>query len=64
MDTMGAITGMIAIIGTDIIVTENIVTESIVTMTGIAIGTGIIAITATAGAIASPRRVQRRSELL
>ena len=45
MDTMGATTGMIAIIGTGIIVTENIAT-----MTGIAIG--IIATTATTGAIA------------
>jgi len=46
---MGATTGMIAIIGTGIIVTENIAT-----MTGIAIGTGIgiIATTATTGAIA------------
>jgi hypothetical protein len=45
---MGATTGMIATIGTGIIVTENIAT----TMTGTAIGTGIIAMTATTGAIA------------
>ena len=37
MDTMGATTGMIAIIATGIIVTENIAT----TMTGIAITTDI-----------------------
>jgi hypothetical protein len=42
---MGATTGMIAIIGTGIIVTENIATM-------IGIGTGIIAMTATTGAIA------------
>jgi len=47
MDTMGATTGMIAIIGTGIIVTENIET-----MTGFGTGIGIIATTATTGAIA------------
>ncbi len=55
---MGATIGMIAIIGIGIIATMT----TVIAMT---IGTGIatIAMTATTGAIANPKRVQRRSEL-
>ena len=58
MATMGATTGMIAIIEIGIIATEIIGTETIATMMT---GVGIVAMTATTGAIDNARPVQRRS---
>ena len=55
MATMGATTGMIAIIAIGIIATGMIETEIIgTTMTGVAIMITIVAMIATTGAIASP----------